>query len=159
MEHWFDGRLKLFLIQKAVCWRREHAQLFHVGRISYHSRRGGRTPKTLLPSSGVTIKNAALIAVPSVDIAALPKRAGARPARHSVEYGLMWKDTEVFLPSDTPLGWKSILSETSIEAEAGAGRLAVKADLLFADFPIAFMHAGESTLAALITLLICPTDR
>jgi hypothetical protein len=55
----------------------------------------------------------------------------------------MWKDTEVLLPSGSPSHWKSILTEASIETEAGASGLTVKADLLFADFPIAFMHAGE----------------
>jgi len=140
MEHWFDGRLKLFLIQKAVCWRREHAQLFHEGEFLPLETRGPRA-ENIVAFLRRHNNECALIAVPRW----ISQLSGglARGQRDTPWNTLTWKDTEVFLPSDTPLGWKSILSETSIEAEAGAGRLAVKADLLFADFPIAFMHAGE----------------
>jgi len=141
VEHWFDGRLKLFLIQQALCWRREHAELFHDGEFLPLETRGPHA-ENVVAFLRRHHKECALIAVPRW----ISQISGglARGQRDSLWNALAWKDTEVILPSATPLRWESILSKTSIEAEAGStGSLAVKADLLFADLPIAFLHAGD----------------
>jgi (1->4)-alpha-D-glucan 1-alpha-D-glucosylmutase len=140
VEHWFDGRLKLFLIQKALCWRRDHAELFHEGEFLPLETRGPHA-ENVVAFLRRRHRKCALIAVPRwiSQLAAGPARGQGDPLWNT----LAWNDTEVLLPSGSPSHWQSVLGEVSLDAEAGAGAAAVKADLLFADFPIAFMHAGE----------------
>jgi (1->4)-alpha-D-glucan 1-alpha-D-glucosylmutase len=139
-ENWHDGRLKLFLIQRALGWRREHASLFHEGDFLPLQTRGDRS-ENLVAFLRRREGKVALVVVPRWISQFSGEPAGDRSEpcwKH-----LNWKDTEVLLPSDVPSDWKNILTDSAVRSENRANRQSFRADSLFRDLPIAFLHAGQ----------------
>ncbi|HEY4905216.1 MAG TPA: malto-oligosyltrehalose synthase [Candidatus Sulfotelmatobacter sp.] len=132
-ENWHDGRLKLFVIRKALCWRRDHAQLFHQGEFVPLQTTGDHS-ENLVAFLRRHEEKLVLIVTPRW----ISQLSGELDWKR-----LDWKDTAVILPSGSPHNWESILSETTLEIENGVKRQSIRADSLFRDFPVAFFHAGS----------------
>jgi (1->4)-alpha-D-glucan 1-alpha-D-glucosylmutase len=130
-ENWHDGRLKLFVIQKALCWRRDHAQLFHQGEFVPLQTTGDHS-ENLVAFLRRHEEKLVLIVTPRWISQLSDKLDWKR---------LDWKDTAVILPSGSSHDWESILSETTLKIENGVKRHSVRADSLFHDFPVAFLHS------------------
>ena len=150
-ENWRDGCVKLYLIWKAIRFRRDHADLF---------REGEFVP---LQSAGANARNVAAFVrrrENSYVLAAIPRWLSQVPARVPgqgvPEQGVPeqaaakgegkfdWGDTRLILPAHAPAEWNNILtrSELTSRNEAGAQHFMVKD--LFQEFPVAFFSAQRN---------------
>jgi (1->4)-alpha-D-glucan 1-alpha-D-glucosylmutase len=139
VEHWPDGRIKLFLVQKAIRFRREYASLFQQGEflpletqgdwrqnvVGFMRRRNGQQ---------------ALVVVPRwlSQVACLDRGHGQAT----------WKETEIVLPPDASVRWRSVLSGREVvSSQQARGQSfrgpSLKIMDLFEDFPVAFFGAFD----------------
>jgi (1->4)-alpha-D-glucan 1-alpha-D-glucosylmutase len=130
VENWHDGCLKLYLIWKAVRFRRDHDVLFRDGEF------------VPLQSAGKCAGN--VIAFLRRDgrswaLAAIPRWLSQVPTKGKREFD--WDDTRLTLPSDSAAKWNSILTPTQLASKFEGGEQQVMVNDLFQDFPVAFFQA------------------
>ena len=127
IEHWHDGRIKLYLIRKAIRFRRDHADLF---------RDGDFVP---LQSAGPYSRNVAAFIRRSGNgwaLAAVPRWLSQVPAKSKGRFN--WEDTRIVLPSDSPAEWNDILTHTQFRSKNESGQQYLMVNDLFQKFPVAF---------------------
>jgi (1->4)-alpha-D-glucan 1-alpha-D-glucosylmutase len=130
--NWQDGRIKLFMTQAALRFRRERAGFFITGDylplsglgprkdqlFGFARRQGSRWVLTIVPRCV-----AALIA----------------HDRLAFEPGT-WDDSGIALPEDAPSRWRDLLSGADLVARAASGQPpTLAADDLFQAFPVAML--------------------
>lgn len=133
VETWHDGCIKLYLIWKAIRFRRDHDDLF---------REGEFVP---LQSAGANARN--VIAFlrkhgTSWALAAIPRWLSQVPKKAKREFD--WGDTRLALPSDSPTQWNSTLAPSRLVLKNEGGEQHVMVNDLFQDFPVAFFHAERN---------------
>jgi (1->4)-alpha-D-glucan 1-alpha-D-glucosylmutase len=133
VETWHDGCIKLYLIWKAIRFRRDHDDLF---------REGEFVP---LQSAGANARN--VIAFlrkhgTSWALAAIPRWLSQVPKKAKREFD--WGDTRLTLPSDSPAQWNSTLAPSRLVLKNEGGEQHVMVNDLFQDFPVAFFHAERN---------------
>lgn len=133
VEHWQDGRIKLFLISKILEFRRNHRPLFEAGE--YAPIRTSGTMRQHVCCFMRHYKNErALIAVPLL-------------ASRMVEEGkpafadAAWAGTRLDLGSKAPRHWSNVLTGDRIEASKLNGRLVLPLNAVLRRFPVALLHA------------------
>jgi len=129
-ESWRDGCIKLYLIWKAISFRRDHADLF---------REGEFIP---LRSLGAHARNVAAFIRKkehSFVLAAFPRWLSQLPAKGSG--GFEWGDTMLSLPADAPAEWDSILMRGKLSSKREAEQRHLLATDLFREFPVGLFHA------------------
>jgi len=133
IEHWHDGRIKLYLIWKAIRFRRDHADLFRDGEFVPLQSAGSysRNVTAFLRRQG-----------PSWALAAVPRWLSQVPAKGKGEFN--WGDTKIMLPSDSPAHWNNILTRTTLASKNEAADPHVMVDDLFQEFPVAFFNAERN---------------
>jgi (1->4)-alpha-D-glucan 1-alpha-D-glucosylmutase len=132
VRNWCDGRLKLYLIWKALRFRCDHAELFHEGEFVPVQSAGCRAQNVvafLRRTSGSSV----LAVVPRW----LAKLAGA-PVQPPD-----WCDTRVVLPPGGSTTWTSILSQRQLKADSRDRESTLMLSDLLKDFPVAFLEAAE----------------
>lgn len=130
VENWHDGCLKLYLIWKAVRFRRDHADLFLDGNF------------IPLQSAGSYSRNVTAFLrrkENSWALAAVPRWISQIPAKEKEEFD--WGDTRLVLPPDSPAEWSNILTPTKVVSNNDGGEPHVRVKDLFQKFPVAFFHA------------------
>lgn len=133
VENWQNGCIKLYLIWKAISFRRGHENLF---------REGEFIP---LQSSGAhPLHVAAFIRKQgnSLALAAIPRWVSLLPVDGKGKFD--WGDTRLTLPLDSPAEWNCILTHTNLAARDHAGQRHVMAQDLFRGLPVAFLHAESN---------------
>ena len=134
VEHWHDGRIKLFLMQKAIRFRRENAALFQEGEFLPLEAEG----ECRLNVVGLIRRkegDEVLLVVPRW----LSQVAGSRGK-------LDWRDTEVVLPPGSSPRWQSVVGPQEMKAQQKAaepvsGGWSLKVAELFGQFPVALFHS------------------
>ncbi len=106
LQHWSDGRLKLYLTQKLLNIRREHDALFREGEY-VPLRTGGVRATHVIAFARRLREQCCVVAVPRL-YAALT-RAGAFPIGKRV-----WRDTWIELPSGARLGAAKLFEELPV---------------------------------------------
>jgi len=134
VEHWHDGRIKLYLLQKAIRYRREHAALFQEGEFE-PLEIAGECPEHVVSLFDGVMGNR-FWCWRQDWLSQVPESS----SRGRIESD--WKDTEVMLPSESPSRWRSILTgdEVVVQNEGDKRRLRVSA--LFQRFPVALLAAA-----------------
>ena len=130
VEHWQDGRIKLFLIWKAIRFRRDHEDLFWEGEF------------VPLRSEGSCARNVSAFLRKQRNswvLAALPRWLSQMPSKGKRE--IDWGDTRVILPNDSPSVWNNILTQGQLAARNDGSEPHMMVDDLFRDFPVAFVSA------------------
>jgi len=135
LEHWHDGRIKLFLVQKAIRFRRENAALFQEGEFLPLVTKGERR-QNLVCFMRRRNGNQVLVAVPRW----LSQVASSARSQRD------WQDAEVVLPADSSVRWQSVLTghEVMTHEESGGESLAgqsLKVANLLEEFPVAFFRS------------------
>jgi (1->4)-alpha-D-glucan 1-alpha-D-glucosylmutase len=130
VEHWHDGCIKLYLIQKALRFRRDHTDLFRDGEFVplQTAGRSARNVTAFLRRQGS-----------SWALAVVPRWLSQVPAKGKTEFS--WGDTRLILPSDSPAEWKSVLTQTRLTLRSEAGEPDLMVDDLLQEFPVAFFYA------------------
>jgi (1->4)-alpha-D-glucan 1-alpha-D-glucosylmutase len=133
LDTWRDGRIKLFLVWKALRFRREHAPLFHEGEL-LPLQAAGCNARNVISFLRRTDSQSVLIAVPRW-LSQLPT------GRHELQFD--WCDTGIVLPPGSPQRWKSILTATEVRSlNQNDGNFVSAADL-FRQFPVAFFESSQ----------------
>jgi len=130
VENWHDGCIKLYLIWKAIRFRRDHADLFRDGEF------------IPLQTAGSYSRNVAAFLrrkESSWALAAVPRWLSQVPT--TAEYQFDWGDTTLILPANSPAQWNSVLTPTQLATAQEAGEPRVMLSNLFQEFPIAFFYA------------------
>ena len=133
IEHWHDGRIKLYLIWKAIRFRRDHADLFRDGEFVPLQSAGSYSSNVtaFLRRQGT-----------SWALAAVPRWLSQVPAKWKGEFN--WGDTKIMLPSDSPAHWNNILTRTTLASKNEAAGPHVMVNDLFQKFPVAFFNAERN---------------
>lgn len=131
IDTWRDGRIKLFLIWKALRFRREHAPLFHEGGF-LPLQTTGCNARNVIAFIRRTGSKSALVAV--------PRWLSQLPAGQQT---LDWCDTRVVLPADSPRRWKSVLTAAELQSLEQKDNNGVSAADLFRQFPVAFFESTD----------------
>jgi (1->4)-alpha-D-glucan 1-alpha-D-glucosylmutase len=132
LEHWEDGRVKLYLISRMLRFRNGHAQLFQEGE--YVSlKASGRRAENVCAFIRCAGKSWALTAVPKfvTNLA----REGKLPLGRTA-----WRDTVLELSGEMPHGWKNVLTGETVTATATEGRVVLPMSEVFNSFPVAFLE-------------------
>ena len=133
LQSWPDGRIKMYLIWKALCFRREHADLFHQGEVVPLSCAGCHADH-VIAFIRRTANSSVLVAVPRW-LSRVPAKPDAAP------FTFDWCDTRVLLPADSALQWKNILTPAEFRAAMRDGNPSAMARDLFQDFPVALLQS------------------
>jgi (1->4)-alpha-D-glucan 1-alpha-D-glucosylmutase len=130
VENWRDGCLKLYLIRKALRFRRDHADLFRDGEF------------IPLQSTGTYSRNVAAFLrrkENSWALAVVPRWLSQVPT--TVKHQFDWGDTNLALPANAPAQWNSIITPTQLTTKTEAGKHRMTLSDLFQEFPVAFFYA------------------
>jgi (1->4)-alpha-D-glucan 1-alpha-D-glucosylmutase len=133
VEHWHDGCIKLYLIWKAIRFRRDHVDLFRDGEF------------VALQSAGTNARNVTAFLRRhgnSWSLVAIPLWLSQVPTKGTREFN--WGDTTLILPFDSPGRWNSILTQTPLASKNEGAEQHLMVSDLFKEFPVAFFHAGEN---------------
>jgi len=134
LDHWQDGRIKLFVISRALKFRRAHAKLFMEGAYQ------------LLPATGTRKGNVfafarnhenvwAVAAVPRLVTKLAP--AGQPPIGKRV-----WPAGALRLPKEAPTNWVNTLTGQKVQARASKQGHTLPLAEVFGTFPVALL-SGE----------------
>jgi len=129
-EHWHDGRIKLFLIGKALRFRRDHEALFRAGEF------------LSMQATGACSRNLVAFGrrqATSWALAAVPRWSSHLPAKGKNEFE--WGDTRLMLPTDSPSSWNNVLTQKRVTSRSENGKPCLMASELFEEFPVAFFNA------------------
>jgi len=135
VEHWHDGRIKLFLVRKAIRFRRENSALFQEGEFLPLETQG-ECQQNVVCFMRRRNGNKVVVAVPRWLSQVASSGRGQRD----------WRDTEVVLPADSSVQWRSIVTGHDVMAHQELGgqsraRQSLKVSDLFEDFPVAFLRS------------------
>lgn len=130
---WHDGRIKLYLIWKALGFRRRSEELFREGEflplqtvgsfsrnvIAFVRKRGARWALAAVPRWVSQVGAAVDGPIEEID----------------------WRDTTIILPPDAPVRWSDILVSQNLELRAKDNNQSLRAADVFQKFPVALLEA------------------
>ncbi len=134
LAHWEDGRVKLFLIYKALNFRRRQKALF---------QNGSYVP---LAVSGMAASRVCAFARRDGavwSVVAVPRLSTAIFSTENAPLGRQgsWEDTALELPGDSPATWRDVFTgETLPEGKTADGKRYLYLRDLFRDFPVALLE-------------------
>jgi (1->4)-alpha-D-glucan 1-alpha-D-glucosylmutase len=137
LTHWPDGRVKLFVIWKALCCRRQHPALFREGEfiplevvgdqfhhiLAFLRRRGKEQVLIVIPRWVANIPN-------SVDISL---------------GGKFWGGTNLRLPPVASNSWHNVFTAKACDSRLDGNNPFLEVNDLLADFPVALLVPSESS--------------
>ena len=135
LSHWHDGRVKLYLIYKALNFRRSHPSLFQEG--SYIPLWASETVKEKVCAfARRTEDDWALVVAPRLTTAVLAKKTWP--------LGEFWDDTIVVLPDEAPGRWFNIFTREEIAMTSAPSKKFLQLGSVLANFPVALLAPCES---------------
>jgi (1->4)-alpha-D-glucan 1-alpha-D-glucosylmutase len=130
IEHWTDGRIKLYLIWKALAFRNAHHDLFTEGEfIPLEST--GCYAQSIVAFLRKSSSSSALVAV--------PRWLSKVPRNNDRTFD--WCDTRLLLPAGSASQWSNVLTQNRVIARARDGASCLMIDELFRDVPVALLEA------------------
>jgi len=134
LDHWQDGRIKLYVTSEALTFRRAHRELFLEG--TYESLQASGEKKDRVCALLRRAKHAwAVTVVPRLPTGLA--RSGRPPIGPRI-----WTFNHLALPSHAPKNWTNVLTGEELEASGSKGNCILPLDKVLARFPVALL-AGE----------------
>ena len=127
VKNWHDGGIKLYLIWKALTFRREHRALFDRGDFEAVDVAGIRK-RNVVAFRRRYRSEQALVVVPR----------WLASTNHSSDENIFWGDTRVRLSSPSPKFWRNVLTGEEVKANGRKHRDLSVASLL-ENFPVALL--------------------
>ena len=131
LDHWQDGRIKIFVISRALNFRRAHAKLFMEGAYQQLPATGARKGNVF-----AFVRNQdgawAVIAVPRLVTKLAP--AGQPPVGKRV-----WAAGALHLPQEAPTDWVNILTGEKVQARVATQGHTLPLAEVFGTFPVALL--------------------
>jgi (1->4)-alpha-D-glucan 1-alpha-D-glucosylmutase len=131
VRNWKDGRIKLYLIWKALRFRARHAAHFAEGQF-LTVKSGGKRQEHVAAFARRYQKHWVLIVAPRW------LARGRYPTKPAEARGF-WGNTEVRLQATAPATWSNVLTAESIEAGKVGGWRTIPVDKLLGNFPVALL--------------------
>ncbi|MCU1334915.1 MAG: malto-oligosyltrehalose synthase [Bryobacterales bacterium] len=134
-KNWRDGWIQLYLIWKALNYRRRHGQLFSQGDFSPAMASGSRQENV---SGYCRRKDEEWLLV------AFPKwLANAGAAENSQNQPQFWGDTHLLLPATAPASWQNVFTGEELSAsKSTGGQQSLLPTELFQYFPVAMLEGS-----------------
>ncbi|HEY7557699.1 MAG TPA: malto-oligosyltrehalose synthase [Candidatus Binatia bacterium] len=135
LSHWRDGRVKLYLIYKALNFRRGHEELFQRGRyLPLYA--AGKFRENICAFARRFGERWVVATAPRLLARILPP--GRPPLGEPV-----WKDAVLPLLQGTPVRWHNILTGENLSAcETKGGQMGLALHQIFKTCPVALMEAS-----------------
>ena len=141
VSNWQDGRIKLYLIRKALNFRLEHKELFASGEYIPLDGAGQRRAR-IVAFARRRKMDWVLVAVPRLVVGSL--RRGKL-----LLSDVNWPALTVVLPRDCPIHWKNIFTREAISAKRMAGgRSLLRLGEMLHKFPCVLLHTVPKKFAA-----------
>jgi (1->4)-alpha-D-glucan 1-alpha-D-glucosylmutase len=135
LQSWTDGRVKMFVIRKALRCRLEHPELFTEGDVLPVAATGPRSQHVV----SILRRNEGGEA-----IAVVPRwLATAEPHEMSLPSPDFWGDTALRLPKPASEFWKNALTGERIAAPTLGGHRSITVASAFKTFPVALLIAED----------------
>lgn len=134
VDHWHDGAINLYLIQTALCYRRENLTLFLEGEFLPLQSGGARSQHVVCLLRRHTGKEV-LVVVPRWLSQISESSANGRSVPD-------WHDTAIKLPPGSPSAWNNVLTGEKIVSQEQSGEYSIRVDALFHDFPVALLDSA-----------------
>src|ERR1700676_1493065 len=135
-QNWRDGRIKLYVIWKALNFRRQHEQLFS---------RGDFVPVKVLGSRQENV--AAFLRRHEKEwiLVVMPRwLARSRHPQSWANGGRFWGNTEIRLPPRTPQSWHDTFTGAEVPSKNVKGQRALVVSQLLRRFPLALLKGAKS---------------
>jgi len=141
LTQWPDGRIKLYIIWKALGYRRQHPALFRKGEFIPLAADGDRSHHivSFIRRHG---KEQAVIVIPRW-VANIPNSVDTTLA------GGYWRGTNLRLPPATSNSWRNVFTAKTCDSRLEGSNPFIAVGDLFADFPIALLVPNETTTAGI----------
>ncbi|MDH3443041.1 MAG: malto-oligosyltrehalose synthase [Deltaproteobacteria bacterium] len=137
LAHWQDGKSKLYLVYKALNFRRAHHALFRDG--DYVSLTVSGALKEHICAFARTHENTAvLVIVPRLTQALVDPEGPALRAE-------IWRDTSLMLPRGFAPRWHHLFTGEEIETAHDGRTGTLPLSTVLADFPVALLSSGVTT--------------
>jgi (1->4)-alpha-D-glucan 1-alpha-D-glucosylmutase len=131
LQHWPDGGVKLFLIWKALNFRRSRKELFLEGEyIPLYA--AGQKRENVCAFARRVGGDWALVAVPRL----LTKLVHADALPIGIE---TWGQSTLSLPGEAPLYWYSVFTGETLKSRATRREKALRLHAVFHNFPVALL--------------------
>lgn len=131
---WKDGRIKLYIIYKALHFRLRHSKLFQDGSYLPLAASGDREPH-VCAFARRRRKSWAIAAVPrlATKLTVPPHFPLGKPA---------WGAASLVLPQEAPDEWRNLFTGEILKAAPRAGSKEIPLRTLFQTFPVALLYAS-----------------
>jgi (1->4)-alpha-D-glucan 1-alpha-D-glucosylmutase len=146
LSQWPDPRLKMFLIWRALSFRRAHAELFEGSYVPVEV--AGERDARLCAFARTSGSEWAVCLVPRfarqawTDMGQPPPSTTLKNARWPI--GDWWRDTLVRLPGGAPTRWRHVITDEIIEPVGhGGGGDALDAGQILLHFPVALLTNAD----------------
>jgi len=134
LEHWQDGRIKLFVTSRALTFRRTHSELFLDG--AYQPLQAiGPKRENVFAFMRHTKRRWAITAVPRLVTKLVPP--GRVPTGESI-----WAGNVLPLPRKAPVGWVNVLTGERLHAQSANQGHALPLGEVFDRFTVALLRSG-----------------
>ncbi|MDD4238786.1 MAG: malto-oligosyltrehalose synthase [Desulfotomaculaceae bacterium] len=140
---WPDGRIKLYLIYKALNFRREHRDLFTTGEYTPLAATGPGHEHTCAFARHLE-NRWVLTAVPRLLLGLQMSNRPANSVDELPETGFLpgealWGDSVLMLPEQSPARWLNIFTGEVLKVNEAAGKKVLPLAGLFRSFPVALL--------------------
>jgi (1->4)-alpha-D-glucan 1-alpha-D-glucosylmutase len=132
LEYWQDGRIKMHVIARALCFRRSASELFAGGEY-IPLRTVGKWKDHIFAFGRRLEERWCLVVTPRLTAGLIA--AGQFPLRD------IWQDTGVGLPEDAPAKWRNLFAPEAERCVSGESR-ALKVSEVLQWFPLALLESA-----------------
>jgi (1->4)-alpha-D-glucan 1-alpha-D-glucosylmutase len=133
LSNWSDGRIKLYLIWKALGFRREFGELFTDGQF-VPAEISGERAENVTAFFRMRGNRSALIVAPKW-------LAASGMGRESEERKQFWGNTFIALPENTTETWRNVLTGEHVIAQKSDERAMVRVAEALSQFPVALLSS------------------
>jgi (1->4)-alpha-D-glucan 1-alpha-D-glucosylmutase len=132
LDHWQDGRIKLYVIARALCFRRSRGELFAGGQYLPIGTAGEW--KDHIFAFGRRLQDRWSLVV-------TPRLTAALTSPGQFPLGDIWQNTSVRLPEEAPSEWRNLFEPGA--AHSGSGKSQeLKVSELLQKFPLALLESA-----------------
>jgi (1->4)-alpha-D-glucan 1-alpha-D-glucosylmutase len=135
LGHWLDGRIKMHVIARALCFRRSRRELFGAGQ--YVCLETGGKWKDQIFAFGRRLQDRWCLVV-------TPRLAAALTSPGQFPLADVWQDTCVRLPQGAPANWRNLLAPEEENCVSEKSR-ALKVSEVLRRFPLGLLEPAYNT--------------
>lgn len=135
LDRWQDGRVKLYLTDRALNFRKAHAELF---------RQGDYLPLVITGDRSQHVVAYARRKGSAWTLVAVPRLVASLCAAEEPPLGEdVWGDTAIMLPQDAPRSWRNAFTGETVKVSRSSGVQSLHLRDVLLSFPVALLSGGR----------------